>query len=51
MNFPFNIGNKQIQLKNNPIIIINQIHLGMWICKFFPAFQAHGNGMLQCIKQ
>jgi hypothetical protein len=25
--------------------------LGTWICKFFPAFQAHGNGMLQCIKQ
>jgi hypothetical protein len=38
-------------LKGNFKIIINQINLGKWACNFFPTFQAHGNGRLQCIKQ
>ncbi len=46
-----NIGNKQRQHKSNPIIIINQINLGKWVCNVFPTFQAHDSGRLQCIKQ
>jgi hypothetical protein len=39
-NFHSDIGNKQNELKNNLIIIINQIDWGWWVCKFFPKIEA-----------
>jgi hypothetical protein len=48
-NFHYDIISQQNELKNNPIIIINQIDWDWWVCKFFPKFEAHKYNILQYI--
>jgi hypothetical protein len=43
---PFLILVAKRKLKGNSKIIINQINLGRWVCKFFTPFQAHSNGRM-----